>query len=451
VVRAGNQRQTFAGLRNGAEEVDQDSRESGVRLEAHGLGSDFNLESTASIPVTKPKLFLAFVSQSQEHVGIHDNDLPMRDSFKRWAQFALGQPFSPVLLNILVTSVCNMRCTHCFFTDELDDGPRKKLQMKTRDIERISETLGSNLGVLILAGGEPFTRMDLPEIARAFWANNKLGSLYITSNGQIRKRIIPDVTRILQECPQLNVTMALGIDGPKERHDKIRQQPGSWDIVIDTVRQLQAMKKEYPRLDVQTCTCFMNSNQDVMFEWYDFLKQELRPDKVNFNYIRPPAPDPKELEIDRASYARLAHRIEEDSRRGAIKNHYAGDTGFFRAAIDIYMHGLIAKTEETQRAQLRCYAGTAGGVIYDEGTVSSCELLEPVGNLRDYDWNFRKLWFSPAMQARRRKVADGCFCTHESNCYYPSLPFNLKHLIQIKKLEREMTKGWKGSRQNAMG
>ena len=375
----------------------------------------------------------------------------MRDSFKRWAQFALGQPFSPVLLNILVTSVCNMRCTHCFFTDELDDGPRKKLQMKTRDIERISETLGSNLGVLILAGGEPFTRTDLPEIARAFWANNKLGSLYITSNGQIRKRIIPDVTRILQECPQLNVTMALGIDGPKEQHDKIRQQPGSWDIVIDTARQLQAMKKEYPRLDVQTCTCFMNSNQDVMFEWYDFLKQELKPDKVNFNYIRPPAPDPKELEIDRASYARLAHRIEEDSRQGAIKNHYAGDTGFFRAAIDIYMHGLIAKTEETQKAQLRCYAGTAGGVIYDEGTVSSCELLEPVGNLRDYEWNFRKLWFSPAMQARRRKVADGCFCTHESNCYYPSLPFNPKHLIQIKKLEREMTKGWKGSLQNAMG
>jgi hypothetical protein len=42
------------------------------------------------------------------------------------------------------------------------------------------------------------------------------------------------------------------------------------------------------------------------------------------------------------------------------------------------------------------------------------------------------------MQARRRKAADGCFCTHESNSYYPSLPFNPKHLIQIKRLEREM-------------
>jgi MoaA/NifB/PqqE/SkfB family radical SAM enzyme len=368
----------------------------------------------------------------------------MRDLLKRYAKLALGKPFSPALLNILVTSVCDMRCTHCFFTEQLDDGPRKKLQMTTREIEMISETLGGNLGVLILAGGEPFTRMDLPEIARAFYTNNRLESIYITSNGQIQKRIFPDVVRILQECPRLNVTVALGIDGLKVQHEKIRQKPGSWDIVIGTARQLQAMKREYPRLDVQTCTCFMNSNQDTIFEWYDFVKYELKPDKVNFNYIRPPAADSKELEIDGARYARLAAKIDEDSRRGAIKNHYAGDIGFFKAALDVYMHGLIAKTQETQRAQLTCYAGTAGGVIYDEGTVSSCENLEPVGNLRDFDWNFKKLWLSPSMQARRKKAADGCFCTHESNCYYPSLPFNPKHLIQIKKLESEMKKAWRG-------
>jgi len=336
-----------------------------------------------------------------------------------------------------------MRCTLCFFTDELEDGARKKLQMKTREIERISETLGSNLGVLILAGGEPFTRTDLPEIARAFYANNKLGSLYITSNGQIQKRVIPDVIRILQECPQLNVTMALGIDGPKEQHDKIRQQPGSWDIVIDTARQLQAMKKEYPRLDVQTCTCFMNSNQDTIFEWYDFLKYDLKPDKVNFNYIRPPSANPIELDIDHSRYGKLAAMIDDDSRHAAIKNNYGGNAGYFKAAIDIYMHGLISKTQEEQKAQMTCYAGTAGGVIYDEGTVSSCENLAPVGNLRVFNWDFQQLWVSSAMKERRQKAADGCFCTHESNSFYPSLPFNPKHLIQIKKLEREMKRARK--------
>jgi MoaA/NifB/PqqE/SkfB family radical SAM enzyme len=375
----------------------------------------------------------------------------MRDLLKRYAKLAVGKPFSPALLNILVTSICDMRCAHCFFTEQLDDGPRKKLQMTTREIEMISETLGGNLGVLILAGGEPFTRKDLPEIARAFYANNNLESVYITSNGQIQPRIFPDVTRILQECPRLNVTVALGIDGLKQQHDKIRQKPGSWDIVIDTARRLQAMKREYPRLDVQTCTCFMNSNQDTIFEWYGYLKYELKPDKVNFNYIRPPAANSKELEIDGALYASLAAKIAEDSRRGAIKNHYAGDTGFFKAALDVYMHGLIARTQERQKAQLTCYAGTAGGVIYDEGTVSSCENLAPVGNLRDYDWNFRKLWASPAMQARRKKAANGCFCTHESNCYYPSLPFNPKHLIQIKMLEREMKNAWNNAGHKDVG
>src|SRR5437016_7965207 len=91
-------------------------------------------------------------------------DYTTRELLKRYRKLALGQPFAPVLLNILVTSVCDMRCTHCFFTDELDDRPRKKLQMKTHEIDRIAQTLGGNLGVLILAGGEPFTRKDLPEI-----------------------------------------------------------------------------------------------------------------------------------------------------------------------------------------------------------------------------------------------------------------------------------------------
>ncbi len=55
----------------------------------------------------------------------------VRDLLKRYAKLALGRPFTPAVLNILVTSVCDMRCTHCFFTEELDDAPRKKLQMKT--------------------------------------------------------------------------------------------------------------------------------------------------------------------------------------------------------------------------------------------------------------------------------------------------------------------------------
>ena len=371
-------------------------------------------------------------------------DFTTKEIFKRYASLAVGKTISPVFLNILATSVCDMRCTHCFFTEELDDRPRKKLQMKTDEMQRISETLGGNLGVLVLAGGEPFTRKDLPEIVRAFYENNKLDSVYLMSNGQIHPRIFPDVTRILEECPNLNVTVALGIDGVKEAHEKIRRKEGSWDKAIHTARTLQQMKREqFPNLDIQTCTCVMRSNEDSIFEWYDFLKYDLKPDKVNINYIRPPSADLNELNFDHNRYAQLSHQILEDTKSSALKNNYGGSAGFFKAAVDIYMHDLIAKTKETEKAQLKCYAGSAGAVIFDEGSLSSCENKENVLNLRDFEFNFQAAWRSEGMNARRKEIGKGCHCTHESNCYYPSLPLNPGHLIKIKRLEGQMKKAAK--------
>ena len=369
---------------------------------------------------------------------------------KRYGRVMMGGVTSPVILNILITTVCDMRCTHCFFTEELDDKERKKFQMTTEQLASVSKTLGGKLPILIIAGGEPFTRKDLPEVVRAFYENNQLESVYLMSNGGIQQRIIPDVTRILEECPKLNVTVALGIDGLKDEHEKIRGKQGSWDKAIGTARMLQDIQKDIPRLDVQTCTCFMNSNQDRIFEWYDFLRYELKPDKINVNYIRPPSKDAKELDIDLNRYRKLSKLIDDDSRNGVIKNHYKGESGHFKAAVDIYMHELIARTEVEQKAQLRCFAGTTGGVIYDEGTVSSCENLDPIGNLRNYNWDFQALWNSPEMAVRRQHVKNGCFCTHESNCYYPSLAFNPKHLIQIKKLERQLKKSHKNQAQGVL-
>ncbi len=357
----------------------------------------------------------------------------------RYGRVLLGGIPPPMILNLLITSVCDLRCAHCFFTDALADRSRKTRQMTTAQIIRISETLGGHLPILIVAGGEPFTRKDLPDVVRAFYENNQLDAVYLMSNGGLPQRILPDVARMLTDCPRLNVTVALGIDGLKDDHDRIRGKAGSWDRAIATARALQAVQRGTPRLNVQTCTCLMKSNQDRIVDWYDFLRSDLKPDKININYIRPPAADPAELDIDLARYELIAAAIERDSRRAVLANRYRDRDGVFKAAVDIYMHGLIARTTLEQKAHLRCFAGTTGVVIYDEGTLSSCEMLEPVGNLRDVDWDFQALWRSPALTVRRRAIRQGCFCTHESNCYYPSLPFNLRHLLQIKKLERQLT------------
>ena len=139
----------------------------------------------------------------------------------------------------------------------------------------------------------------------------------------------------------------------------------------------------------------------------------------------------------------ISSQILDDTKNSALKNNYGGNSGFFKAAVDIYMHDIIAKTKEENKAQLKCYAGSAGAVIYDTGALSSCENKSDVLNLRDYDWNFQAAWNTDLMKARRKEAGAGCFCTHESNCFYPSLPFNAKHLIRIKKLEKDMKKAAK--------
>src|SRR5262249_61263894 len=63
------------------------------------------------------------------------------------------------------------------------------------------------------------------------------------TSGGIQERIMPDGSRILEECPNLNVTLALRVDGPQEEHEKTRRKIRSWEKAIDTTRQRPAHQR----------------------------------------------------------------------------------------------------------------------------------------------------------------------------------------------------------------
>jgi hypothetical protein len=370
-------------------------------------------------------------------------DFTTKEMLKRYAKLAIGQPFAPILLNILVTSVCDMRCTHCFFTDELDDRPRKKLQMKTEEIEKISETLGGNLGVLILAGGEPFTRKDLPEIvARLSQQQTRFGLF--------------DVERANSSANFSGRDAHLSGKSESERDDRARHRrnerrarknsPETGKLGQSDSHGAHFARNEKRISESRRANLHV---RDELESGHDFRL-------VRFSEIRFEAGQnqhqlyssavsrPERTEFRPQS---LRETVANDSwttcENAALKNNYGGDRGFFKAAIDLYMHDLIAKTKETGEAQMKCYAGTAGRGDLRRRNDFVVRKLEAIGNLRDYDWNFQAVWNSPEMKARRKQAASGCFCTHESNSYYPSLPFNPKHLIQIKRLEKQMKKAAK--------
>lgn len=352
----------------------------------------------------------------------------------------LGRPFLPPILNFLVTDRCTLQCRHCF--NWQDAGSRPELSLE--EIQWISLNLGP-LVFLILAGGEPFLRKDLPGIVEAFYRNNGVRNVVVLTDGQLTERITEDTARILSACPKLRLAVGISLDGPEAVHDRIRGRQGAFSRAVGTFRALTAVRQRLPRLDLQTCSVLMADNQDSFDDLLDFIRDDLKPDKVALNLIRQTPRDPSLLRVSLERYEAVTRRIREETFRGRLKNKYGYDSTGFVTLTDLYMHRLVARTRRTGRAQLPCRAGRISAVLFHDGTLAPCEILRPWGNLRDTGYRPEPIWLSPAADACRRKIRSGCFCTHEIDCFLPSIPFSPGHYPALARmaLEWKQAAGWK--------
>ena len=339
---------------------------------------------------------------------------------------AAGRRFTPPVLHFLVNSKCELRCQHCFFWRQLED--RSIVDLSLEEIRKISATM-DDLFYLVLAGGEPYLRKDLFEIVETFVRGNALRRLVVISDGWGTERILETATRILEAFPHLHFTACFSIDGVGPVHDEIRGREGSYERVVATVRRMQALKPRFPRLAVQTLSTYMSLNEAHFDALYEHLRDDISPDKLSVNLIRQDPRNPATKAVDIRGYERITRRISDDTLAGRLSNRYPGDGGAV-TAIDLVMHDIIARTVKTGRCQLTCQAGVETGVLYSDGTLATCEILDPLGNLREHGYDFKKVWFSEEADAVRRRIRNGCRCTHESSLL-ASIPFNAKLLPKL--------------------
>ncbi|MGW8178924.1 MAG: radical SAM protein, partial [bacterium] len=135
---------------------------------------------------------------------------------------------SPVNLIFFVTSQCNLLCTHCFYWEELN---KKKNELSLDEISRITKSLPNLLSVS-LTGGEPFLRKDLPEIAELFERNSSVRNIQIPSNGFLVERTVLRAEEMLKRVRRARVCTGVSLDGPKDIHNKIRQNERSFERAI---------------------------------------------------------------------------------------------------------------------------------------------------------------------------------------------------------------------------
>jgi MoaA/NifB/PqqE/SkfB family radical SAM enzyme len=315
---------------------------------------------------------------------------------------------------LFVTSRCNAFCKTCFYHEELN----RPGDMTFEQIEKVSQTMPP-ITDLWLSGGEPMLRRDLTKIIDTFIENNGVNRIIIPTNALVKTRTYEVVNHALSNHTALDLYLNIALDGYESTHDRIRGVPGNWERTLDCIRSLYPLKERYAdrfRLNVNTVVCAENYTEIEKLS--EYLWKNFRLDGHYFNIIRgetlvgesikrvPPDVLPAMYERVSALTKRYADRM------------FAHDDASKRFIKSVAYVGTIATHYRTQHANFQqstpwpfpCTAGETTAVIDYNGDVRACELREKFATLRDYDYDFRKLWAAQERQTELGAIDEGRAC-----------------------------------------
>ena len=336
------------------------------------------------------------------------------------------------------TSRCNLKCSHCFYHDSLN---KKFNELSLDEIDKITKTMDPILS-LILTGGEPYLRHDLDKIVKIFYENTRVPIITIPSNGWYLSKMDKQITNMMEWCPYLTLNQQISIDGIGADHDLIRMDKqvvgsdNSFERAIKTIHHLKKLQETYNRINIGIIITFTSQNQKKFKEIIKEIHSLVKPDNISINLVRG---DPKEkvnLNLDLELYRDAVKYRDNLYYEKKMSGHARFKGNKLATAGRIMLNELTNKTFEENKYITPCYAGNLSGVMYPEGDVYPCEILDDshkIGNIRDFDLDFKKLWFSKKAKEEVKFIRKTkCFCTHE--CFNAvNILFNPKFYPEIIK------------------
>ena len=344
--------------------------------------------------------------------------VPAYQAFRR-----LGwPPRLPWSLCIHITNACNSRCRTCRIWEV------RVQELSLEEWVRVFPSLRGAVRFLTIAGGEPFLSEHLVELTQQFYAQVRPQFINIPTNGLLTQAAVKKVTAICQGCPEAQVTINLSLDGIGPDHDQIRNVPGNWERALNTYRALKALPHPNLRVGIHTVISRFNVPQIPVI--YEYVQRELQPASHNFEVAE------ERVELNNQGTG-IAPSLEEYSQAVAFLASQPSNNGsstlsrVVRAFRREY-YRLTQKTLEEKRQVIPCYAGFACASISANGDVSPCCVDRQVmGNLREADYDFRKVWFSPQAQEIRKPIREGrCYCPL-AEVFYSNILFDPPSLARV--------------------
>ncbi|MBI2528715.1 MAG: radical SAM protein [Candidatus Rokubacteria bacterium] len=310
-----------------------------------------------------------------------------------------------------LTRRCNLHCDHCYIS--AGPGPRPPDELSTAECRRVMDEIAEvNPDIfLILTGGEPLLRPDLPEIASA--ARARGFTVVVGTNGVLlRER----QAQSLHAAGVQGVSLSLDSTVPA-RHDAFRRRPGSWQ---GAVRATEICRAEGLDFSLHMSVTEWNAREiPAMIE----LAGELGATVLNLFFLVRCGRGEGLTDIPAAQYEAILTDLVEMERAGGRPGGLQVRTKCAPQYRRLVWQRDKASPLLAAYAEGACPAGKHYCRITPEGDVTPSPYMPlSVGNLRE--GSFADLWRSaPVFQALRTaplrgrcgacefsKICGGCRC-----------------------------------------
>jgi MoaA/NifB/PqqE/SkfB family radical SAM enzyme len=345
------------------------------------------------------------------------------------ASYVTGRPLTlPVNITVSVSYRCNSRCKTCNVWLLPND------DFTVEEYDRTFRSLGRAPYWFTFSGGEPTLRKDLPEIVASAYEHCRPGIINIPTNG-IQDGVIPGrIARIVEAAPDSQVIVNLSLDGVGENHDAVRGVKGNFERAMRTYQGLKALQKDARNLTIGIHTVLSNFNIDWFPELCAFVQTELRPDQ----FITEIAEERVELDTVGLGITPPVEKyaVAIDTLVASLREQELAGVSKVTQAFRKQYYQLVKRTLREHRQIVPCMAGIASAQIAPNGDVWTCCIrAESMGNLRDHDYDFGRVWRLPRADDLRRSIKAGeCYCPL-ANAAYTNM---LTHVPTLAKVATEV-------------
>lgn len=334
---------------------------------------------------------------------------------------------TPYKLNFMVTAACNSCCSTCNIWKEFQKNPKMiKDELTLEEINKIFKRLPKSITWLSLTGGEVFLRNDIYQIIDAairYIPNLKLIS--IPCNGLAQDKILRVIHRLSKRThPDISITFS--IDGPEDLHDKIRGVKGGFKRTWDTYMKAKKIVREDYAFQIAIETTISSMNVNFLYPFFKSLLS--RNHKISITIAHDAFLYKNEND---KSISPAANVAEINKIVGLFKNNLSlfNPQSFIERQ---YLSMIYKFLAHPKKQVVTCEAMTSSCALTTEGGVYPCLMWgKNLANLRDHNYDLRKLWdskeFRKARRAVRKNQCPNCWtpCEAYQSILWATLKFKL--------------------------